>query len=109
MAAGEPSGASGADMRPMGTLDELLAALGQFNIAPDGSGPHGWGTDPFTARLHGPGFLVEIPAAAGDRAQHVAQAMVTINDDDFAFPVLLRMCRASKLRLVDPDSGRSLG
>jgi hypothetical protein len=96
-------------LRPLGSVADVVRALGEFNTAPDGSGPSGWGTDPFMARLHGPGFIIELPAAGGDAAQTIAQGMVTINDEDFAFPVLLRMCKANRFRLVDPDSGRSFG
>ena len=42
-------------------------------------------------------------------SDEVAQVIITISDEDFAFPVLLKMCRMNKWRMMDPESGQSYG
>ncbi len=32
-----------------------------------------------------------------------------MTDDDFAFPVLLRLCREQKWTMLDPETGRRFG
>ena len=100
-------GGGGGKMLPLGSFRELLDVLGTYNIGPDGSGPQGWGDVLGMAVLYGPGMLVEIPTAAGEG--RVLQLMVTLTDDDFAWPVLARLCKAQGWRMMDPDSGRSFG
>lgn len=99
-------------MEPLGFLRHVAAALGKYNIAPDGSGPAGFGERMGTGVLFGPGMVVEValndPTITGDGPE-IAQVLVTITDEDFAFPVLLRLCRGMGWRMVDPDSGRSFG
>lgn len=85
---------------PLGTFKEVRDALARFNTAPDGSkasmGLH---------RLHAPGFVVEIPTAV----EEIQQAMVTMNEEEIAWPVLQRICRELKWKMVDLESGRSFG
>jgi hypothetical protein len=50
-------------------------------------------------------MMVEIPTTTDS----VAQAMVTMTDDEIAWPVLERACRALKWKLVDLETGRSFG
>lgn len=95
-------------MEPLGSLHEVVAALGRFNIAGDGSGPRGMGTVMGMNVLHGPGFVVEVPGD-GEPKSDVMQAMVTVTDDDFAWPVLSRMCKDQRWKMMDPDSGRTFG
>jgi hypothetical protein len=87
------------EREPLGTPAEVLDALARFNTAPDGSGRDGTGV----AVLHGPGFVVEIPSGADE----VSQALATLVDEDLAFPVLSRACRALGWTMVDLDSGRT--
>jgi hypothetical protein len=85
---------------PLGTYREIRDALARFNTAPDGSkaslGLH---------RLHAPGFVLEIPAAADE----IQQAMVTMNEEEIAWPVLQRICENLKWKMVDLETGRSFG
>lgn len=101
---GEGSGA----MLPMGTCDEIIATMASHNISPDGSGQEGRGESLGMATLYGPGFIVEIPTGGG-RDQELSQAMVTLTDEDFAWPVLSRLCKIQRWRMMDPDSGRTFG
>jgi hypothetical protein len=76
-------------------------ALALFNTSGDGSGADGAGLE----RLHGPGMVIEIPTSTDP----VSQAIATINDEDYAFPVLLKMCRKLGWRMMDIETGRVLG
>ncbi len=95
-------------MQPLGSFRDTLAALAPFNVSADGSGPHGLGEVPGMAVLFGPGFTVEIPFD-GDRRTDVNQVMATVTDEDFAWPVLSRMCRTNGWKMMDPESGRTFG
>jgi hypothetical protein len=95
-------------MEPLGTLRELLAIVGRFNIAGDGSGAGGMGTVPGMNVLYGPGCIMEVPGD-GDPKTDVNQVMVTVTDEDFAWPVLSRLCKEQKWKMMDPDSGRMFG
>lgn len=92
----------GADMVPMGTAAEVTRALARFNTAPDGSRRSSTSA---TAVLHGPGMIVEFPTATDE----VTQAMVIVKDEDFAWPVLTRICKELNWALIDLESGRRFG
>lgn len=85
----------------MGTLREVRAGLARFNTSPDGSGS----TDSGIERLHGPGMVVEVSTSADP----VSQAVATLNDEDYAFPVLMKLCRAQGWKMVDIETGRTFG
>jgi len=91
----EEGGTSG-----LGRKREVLRQLGQFNTAPDGS-PESFGV------AHGPGFLVELPMV--EDKDEVTQMMVTVLDEETAWPVLARLCKQHRWQMVDPASGRSFG
>ena len=84
----------------MGSIRHVLDALSRHNTAPDGSPAKS-----SVRLLYGPGMLVEI-ADAGDE---VRQIMVTMTDDDFAFPILARLCREQQWTMMDPETGRRFG
>jgi len=85
----------------LGTLREVRAVLAGYNTAPDGSRSETLGIE----RLHGPGMVLELPNAADT----VQQAMASVNDEDIAFPVLMKLCKARGWRLMDMESGRVFG
>ena len=95
----------GGGMEPLGSVREVIDALAPFNCAPDGSGQDGWGDRLGLAMLHGPGFVVEVPTGNDE----VTQLMVTVTDEDFAWAVLVRLCRTLSLKMMDPDTGRTFG
>lgn len=104
---------AGGSMEPLGTVAALITTLKQFNVWPDGSGPLGFGDALGSATLYGPGFIVELPyassgASSPDKAE-ITQALVHCNDDDYAWPVLARICKSNKWKMMDPDSGRTFG
>lgn len=101
------TGGQGA-MIPLGTFAEVVAAVARFNVAPDTSGPKGFGSAPGMAVLFGPGFIMEVPGDASPR-DDVNQVMTTVTDEDFAWPVLSRMCKSLGWRMMDAESGRTFG
>jgi hypothetical protein len=52
-------------------------------------------------------MIVELPM--GEAKDDVAQAMVTVTDEEIAMPVLLRMCKTLGWAMVDIETGRSFG
>lgn len=87
----------------MGQLPQVLDALARHNTAPDG--PHPAST---ILTLYGPGLIADVAAADGPRTE-VRQIMVTMTDDDFAFPILSRLCREQRWTMMDPETGRRFG
>lgn len=92
---------AGGGMAPLGSVREVLDALADFNTAPDGGPKRSTGTD----FLHGPGFVVEIPSTQAT----VTQAIVTMTDEDIAWPVLVRLTKRLGWTMVDLETGRSFG
>ncbi len=82
----------------LGMKREIIKALAPFNTAPDGSP-----LEPGVA--YGPGLRMEMPMV-GDKDE-VNQILVTVLDEEFAWPVLERVCRGLHWALQDPDSGRT--
>ncbi|HZW09001.1 MAG TPA: hypothetical protein VFF69_03780 [Phycisphaerales bacterium] len=90
---------AGDEPRPLGTRPEIKRLLADFNTAPDGAPEGSLGLE----RLHGPGFVVELPTSIDEPMQVLA----TINDDETAWPVLSRICRKLGWSLIDGESGRA--
>ncbi len=107
-------GRSDGGLEPLGTLRAVTKALGNYNIAPDTSGPHGYGERMGVALFFGPGLVAEAqlpddPSSNRGEGPEIVQILVSATDEDFAFPVLMRLCREQKWKMLDPDSGRTLG
>lgn len=101
---------SNGGMLSLGTCRQIIEALSRFNVSPDGSGPDLLGETPGMATLYGPGCIVEIPTGGEpDSKQELSQAMITVTDDDFAWPVLSRICKTNSWKMMDPESGRMFG
>ena len=96
----------GGGLPPLGTLAEVSDVLQHFNISTDGAPPKKE-TISGAVVMHGPGLYLECIAPGGPRSE-INQMMVTMTDDDFAFPVLSRLCRTNKWTLMDPESGQRL-
>lgn len=87
---------------PLGTIAEVSEKLADFNTAPDGSARSAAAG---TVVLHGPGLVVELPMGL-DR---VTQGLVTLIDEDVAWPVLMRLVKNLPWKLLDLETGRSFG
>lgn len=105
--AGGAGGGTGG-MLTLGQCDSVVQTLAHWNVSPDGSGPEGWGETPGMATLYGPGCVMELPTG-GDGKLELSQVMVTVTDEDFAWPVLSRLCKANSWKMMDPESGRMFG
>jgi hypothetical protein len=95
-------GRTGDAAPPLGSRGVVRDSLANYNTAPDGAPPR---TGAGTEILYGPGMIVELPLSQDT----IMQAMVTVNDEDTAMPVLLRACRALGWAMVDLESGRTFG
>lgn len=85
----------------LGTLPGVVRALSSFNTAPDGAPSAQVGT----RRLYGPGMVIDLPTSQDE----VTQALVTMVEEDIAWPVLSKICKVLKWKMVDLESGRSFG
>ncbi|MDX2131995.1 MAG: hypothetical protein SFY69_08085 [Planctomycetota bacterium] len=88
------------DAPPLGKVREVRDTLAGFNTSGDGSAPGGMGLE----RLYGPGMVVEIPTSV----EPVTQVIATMNDEETAFPVLMKLCKLTGWRMMDVESGRVL-
>jgi hypothetical protein len=86
---------------PLGKLADVRAILARHNTSPDG-GPI---KDSTIAELHGPGLLVELPTSSDP----VNQGIITLSDEDTAWPVLMRLMKSQGWRLMDIETGQTLG
>lgn len=93
---------NGTTAEPLGARDAVLDQFARCNTAPDGSPADAQGG---MSVLYGPGMIVELPRAS----ESVAQALVTITDEDLAWPVLLRLCQRAQWSMVDLETGRRFG
>lgn len=85
----------------IGTPKEFCRDLASYNTGPDGSATSRLGT----AVLHGPGFVVEYAMGHDE----LMQAMVVVNHQDFAWPVISKMCRENGWKMQDTESGQIFG
>ncbi len=90
----------GSAMVPLGRRREFEDALAPFNTGTDGSEPKGG-----SVTYYGPGLVIEIVPMDG----LVRQALVYCQNEDFAFPILYRICRANGWKLQDMESGQMFG
>ena len=93
-------------LAPMGTRDDVLAALAQANTAHDGGPKKPNATSEF---LYGPGLIAELPLVRDGEQDAVTQVMVQVNDADVAWPVLSRLCKQRQWQMVDVESGQTFG
>ncbi len=84
----------------LGRSSEVVSLMAQFNTSPDGA-PETPGV------LYGPGIIAQLPMVGPD--DPVNQVVVTLADEDIAWPVLIRVCKALGWKMMDPDTGRTFG
>lgn len=94
----DPEDAS-AGMADLGSPRRVMRELEPYNTSPDGSK----GTALGSLTLHGPGLVVDLPSAADE----LHQVMVTVVEEETAWPVLARLCRTMGWKMMDPESGRT--
>lgn len=87
---------------PLGKFSSVVAQLANFNTTPDGSSS----VESFGV-LYGPGFILQLPMVGSN--DPVSQVIVTMHEEDIAWPVLMRICRTLSWKMMDPQSGRTFG
>ncbi len=97
----DPNDDAGVATVTLGKLDEVIDMLASFNTAPDGSAGRALGT----RVLYGPGYMVELPSTQ----ETILQALVNVNDEETAWPVLSRLCRDLGWKMQDAKTGRVFG
>jgi hypothetical protein len=97
----DPDDDAGIATVALGAIDEIVDKLSLFNTAPDGSAARSLGTKV----LYGPGYIVELPTAQDT----INQALVNVNDDETAWPVLSRLCKKYDWKMQDAKTGRIFG
>jgi hypothetical protein len=93
---GDPS-----EMPPLGSAPEVIAALSNFNTAPDG----GSGGSLGTMTLYGPGMMMLMPTTQ----KTITQLIANLTDEEIALPVLMRACKALGWAMMDMETGRTFG
>jgi len=91
----------GGGLSALGSAGAVKEILANFNTAPDGGPTKSLGTE----MLHGPGMVMDIPTST----ESVTQVMVSVTDEEIAWPVLSRLCKVRNWKLVDLESGRTFG
>ena len=86
---------SGNGLPSIGARAELLDQLSHYNTAPE-SGD----ADDI---LYGPGIRIELPP--GDP---INQLLLSVTEEEIAWPVMLRLCRDFHWSILDPNTGRML-
>lgn len=92
-------------MAPLGTRDQILQELSRFNTAPEREGDD---------VLYGPGIRLELPPAGEGRGtqragnDQVNQMLMTINEEEIAWHVIMRLAKTFEWKIVDTESGREL-
>lgn len=86
----------------LGSYDQVIATLSRYNTMGDGSGaPESFGV------LYGPGLIVQMPMVGP--SDPVMQVAVSMNEEEIAWPVLMRICLELKWKMMDPSTGRTFG
>jgi len=91
----------GGGAAPLGPIKELRATLANFNTGTDGAPPSNTGTE----LLYGPGMVIEVPTSQAI----VNQAIANLSDEELAWPVLTRLCKALNWKMMDIETGRVFG
>jgi len=87
--------ASGGGMAPIGSRADLVRELSLRNTSAERPGDD---------VLHGPGIEIQM----APEQDPITQMLLTINDEDIAWTVILRLAKELNWRIFDPRSGRSL-
>jgi hypothetical protein len=98
----KPASDGDSSMEPLGTLVEFQELLRPYNTAVDG-GERSPSTG--TQLLYGPGLMIEVPTST----EQVSQAIITVLDEEIAWPVLMRLCGDLHWAMMDMESGRIFG
>lgn len=85
----------------LGTVRAIAERLAPFNTAADTDTLAG---ESGTIFFYGPGFVIQVPTFS----DQITQAMVTLTDEEFAWPVLMDIRRATGWTFLDMESGQKM-
>ena len=85
----------------MGRADDVAELVSRYNTAHDGSRGASLGT----RALFGPGFTMQVPTSTDT----VTQVMVSVTEQEIAWPVLSRLCKDLGWRMMDTETGQVFG
>ncbi|UCD75755.1 MAG: hypothetical protein JSV91_02335 [Phycisphaerales bacterium] len=83
------------EMTPIGPRDEIIRELAAYNTAPERDGED---------TLYGPGVRIELPPDEDP----VRQMLITLEEEEIAWLVLVRLAKSFEWRILDPLTGREL-
>ncbi|MDA1007424.1 MAG: hypothetical protein O2800_00270 [Planctomycetota bacterium] len=83
-------------MPPIGRRDELLSQFATINTYPESVG---------SDQLFAPGVTMELPSTDLEPTQ----ILMSIDDEDIAWPYIMRLVKTIPVRILDVESGRELG
>ncbi len=86
---------SNGEMAPIGSRQEIVQKLREFNTGPD----HENGET-----LYGPGICIDLPPDQDP----VTQMLLYLNEEEIAWPVIMRLGKAMHWKLLDMATGREL-
>jgi hypothetical protein len=90
----QPTDADSGQAESLGSRSEIVKQLAQCNTAPDTES---------SDCLHGPGMIIQIPPQQDD----ITQLLVSVFTEDYAWPVLIRICKETHWQLLDLETGRA--
>lgn len=93
------SAKEGGGNNALGRMSEVRKLLAARNTSGDGAA-----NDGPIERLHGPGFVIDLPTSS----DVVTQLIASLHDESYAWPVLEGLCKANSWMLMDMESGRTL-
>lgn len=82
-------------LAPIGTAEEIVARLADFNTGPERAGGE---------ILFGPGIRIELPP----NEDPVRQMLMTVEEEEIAWMVIMRIAKFLEWRILDPTTGREL-
>ena len=87
--------ANNGGMAPLGARSELVGLLATCNVAPQTTGED---------VLYGPGIRLELPPDQDP----ISQMLMTVVEEEIAWPVLVRLAQRFNWKVLDMDTGREL-
>lgn len=86
---------SGEALAPIGSRDEILQILSNYNTSPECEGDE---------TLFGPGIRIEFTPGQDP----VTQMLMSIEEEEIAWLVVMRLAKELNWRILDPETGREL-
>lgn len=92
----DPESGNGGTMPSLGSRDDVVRKLRDFNTAPEQDGDDDV--------LYGPGICVQMPPMQDP----VTQMLLSLTEEEIAWPVIIRIGKALDWKIIDAATGREL-